>query len=80
MYLYDKKGTQKLIKSVAQEVFDVSGAGDTVVSTFTQSLVSGASLKQAAFISNIAAGIVVGKFGTEVISPSELINGMKKMI
>jgi len=73
MCLFEKDGSASDIESVAQDVFDVSGAGDTVISTFAQSLVSGASLKQAALISNFAAGIVVGKFGTEVTSTDELI-------
>jgi len=73
MCLFEKKGFVTDIESVAQEVFDVSGAGDTVVSTFTQSLVSGASLREAALISNFAASIVVGKFGTEIVTVEELI-------
>lgn len=56
----------------AREVFDVSGAGDTVVSAFTIALVSGANLQEAAVISNHAAGIVVGKRGTATVSVEEL--------
>lgn len=61
------------IPTVAQEVFDVSGAGDTVIATFTLAIAAGASPLEAAIISNHAAGIVVGKVGTATISPEELL-------
>jgi rfaE bifunctional protein kinase chain/domain len=60
------------IPTVAQEVFDVSGAGDTVIATFTLAIAAGASPIEAAVLSNHAAGIVVGKVGTAVVSPEEL--------
>lgn len=61
----------------AKEVFNVSGAGDTVVSAFTLALVSGADLEQAAIIANHAAGIVVGKMGTATVSFQELAESLK---
>jgi D-beta-D-heptose 7-phosphate kinase/D-beta-D-heptose 1-phosphate adenosyltransferase len=61
------------IPTVAQEVFDVSGAGDTVIATFTLAIAAGASPVEAAIISNHAAGIVVGKVGTATASPEELL-------
>jgi D-beta-D-heptose 7-phosphate kinase/D-beta-D-heptose 1-phosphate adenosyltransferase len=61
------------IPTVAQEVFDVSGAGDTVIATFTLAIAAGASPIEAAIFSNHAAGIVVGKVGTAVTSPAELL-------
>jgi len=61
------------IPTVAQEVFDVSGAGDTVIAAFTLAIVAGASPLEAAVISNHAAGIVVGKVGTATASPVELL-------
>ena len=61
------------IPTVAQEVFDVSGAGDTVIATFTLAIAAGASPLEAAMLSNHAAGIVVGKFGTAVTTPEELL-------
>lgn len=67
------------IPTVAQEVFDVSGAGDTVIATFTLALAAGASFKEAAVISNYASGIVVGKVGTAVTTQKELIDSIKKM-
>ncbi len=61
------------IPTVAQEVFDVSGAGDTVIASFTLAVAAGASPVEAAILSNHAAGIVVGKVGTAVTSPEELV-------
>jgi D-glycero-beta-D-manno-heptose-7-phosphate kinase len=61
------------IPTVAQEVFDVSGAGDTVIATFTLAIAAGASPLEAAILSNHAAGIVVGKIGTATTTPEELI-------
>jgi len=61
------------IPTVAQEVFDVSGAGDTVIATFTLAIASGASRREAAIISNHAAGIVVGKIGTATVAPPALL-------
>ena len=60
------------IPTVAQEVFDVSGAGDTVIASFTLAIAAGASPMEAAILSNHAAGIVVGKVGTAVTTPEEL--------
>jgi D-beta-D-heptose 7-phosphate kinase/D-beta-D-heptose 1-phosphate adenosyltransferase len=61
------------IPTVAQEVFDVSGAGDTVIATFTLAVAAGASPFEAAILSNHAAGIVVGKIGTATTTPEELV-------
>jgi D-beta-D-heptose 7-phosphate kinase/D-beta-D-heptose 1-phosphate adenosyltransferase len=73
MRLFEKNGRITHIPTVAQEVFDVSGAGDTVIATFTLALSCGASLLEAAHIANFAAGIVVGKLGTAVTTRQELI-------
>ena len=61
------------IPTIAQEVFDVSGAGDTVIATFTLAIAGGASPIEAAILSNHAAGIVVGKVGTAITTPEELL-------
>ena len=61
------------IPTVEQEVFDVSGAGDTAIASFTLAIAAGASPLEAAIISNHAAGIVVGKVGTATTSPEELL-------
>ncbi len=60
------------IDTVKKEVFDVSGAGDTVIATLAACLASGLDIKSAVEIANIAAGIVVGKFGTATLTLSEL--------
>lgn len=65
------------IPTVAQEVFDVSGAGDTVIATFTLAVAAGASPVEAALLSNHAAGIVVGKVGTATTTPEELVHSFK---
>ncbi|HEY1662097.1 MAG TPA: D-glycero-beta-D-manno-heptose-7-phosphate kinase [Verrucomicrobiae bacterium] len=61
------------IPTVAQEVFDVSGAGDTVIATFTLAIAAGASPMEAAIVANHAAGIVVGKLGTATTTVEELL-------
>jgi D-beta-D-heptose 7-phosphate kinase/D-beta-D-heptose 1-phosphate adenosyltransferase len=66
------------IPTVAQEVFDVSGAGDTVIATFTLAIAAGASPLEAAMISNHAAGVVVGKVGTAIVTPEELAASFKR--
>ena len=66
------------IPTVAQEVFDVSGAGDTVIATFTLAIAAGASPWEAAVISNYAAGIVVGKVGTATTDPVELVESFRR--
>jgi len=73
MALFVKGENPAHIPTRAQEVFDVSGAGDTVIGTFTLALASGASFEEAAHISNYAAGVVVGKIGVGSCSQKELI-------
>lgn len=58
----------------AREVFDVSGAGDTVVAVVGAALAAGQPLEKAAWLANLAAGIVVGKLGTSTVSPAEILN------
>lgn len=62
----------------AQEVFDLSGAGDTAIALFTLALAAGASFEAAAEISNHAAGVVVGKLGTAILSPAELLASFER--
>jgi len=66
------------IPTVAQEVFDVSGAGDTVIASFTLAIAAGASPVEAAILSNHAAGIVVGKVGTATTTPEELAKSFSR--
>src|SRR5690606_11405252 len=65
-----------LIPAQAREVFDVSGAGDTVIATLAAALSVGTPLADAARIANQAAGIVVGKLGTQPILASELATAL----
>ncbi|MCK9383859.1 MAG: bifunctional D-glycero-beta-D-manno-heptose-7-phosphate kinase/D-glycero-beta-D-manno-heptose 1-phosphate adenylyltransferase HldE [Nevskia sp.] len=62
----------------AREVFDVTGAGDTVIATFAAALAAGQDFAQAARIANLAAGIVVGKLGTATVSPAELLRAVRR--
>ena len=73
MSLFEKDGVHTHFPTVAREVFDVTGAGDTVVSAFALSLAAGANLKQAASISNHAAGIVIRELGTATTNVTELL-------
>ena len=66
------------IKATAKEVFDVTGAGDTVISVLTLALACKASLKDAAFIANKAAGIVVAKLGTATVTTDEIKGVLNK--
>lgn len=66
------------IPTVAQEVFDVSGAGDTVIASFTMAIAAGASPIEAAILSNHAAGVVVGKVGTATVTPDELAGSFRR--
>lgn len=65
-------GARLHVPTQAREVADVSGAGDTVIATLGVALAAGASMKEAVRLANRAAGIVVGKFGTAVVTPAEL--------
>ena len=62
------------IPSIAREVFDVSGAGDTVIATASLALLSSATIIDAAHLANTAAGIVVGKLGTATVTSQELLS------
>jgi D-beta-D-heptose 7-phosphate kinase/D-beta-D-heptose 1-phosphate adenosyltransferase len=76
MTLFEKNKIMH-IPTAAKEVFDVTGAGDTVIAVLTLALSCGASLMEAAKIANYAAGIVVGKLGTATVLPSELSKSLK---
>ncbi|NOX32291.1 MAG: D-glycero-beta-D-manno-heptose-7-phosphate kinase [Deltaproteobacteria bacterium] len=74
MVLFEKGREPYTIESKARQVFDVSGAGDTVISLLGLGLATGASFKESAMIANAAAGIVVAKVGTATASIDELAN------
>ena len=74
MLLAEAGKLRTLIPTAAREVFDVSGAGDTVIASLTLGLVSGESFENAAQLANLAAGIVVGKVGTATTTPEEILS------
>ncbi len=80
MTLFQDNGEVTHIPTMAKEVYDVTGAGDTVISVLTLAMASGATAKQAAILSNIAAGIVVGEVGTATIRTSELDDAIRNGI
>jgi D-glycero-beta-D-manno-heptose-7-phosphate kinase len=71
MTLFDAQGELN-VPAVAREVFDVTGAGDTVIATLATMLAAGMGLRDAVPIANRAGGIVVGKFGTATVNYAEL--------
>lgn len=71
-----QSGESTSIPAMAREVFDVTGAGDTVVAVLSLCLTAGAELKEAACLANLAAGLVVGKLGTAVVTQKELIEAL----
>ena len=88
-YLIIKRGEQGMsifeagrkpvhIPTIAREVFDVTGAGDTVIAAASLALLAGASILEAAVIANAAAGVVVAKIGTASCSPQELIDALNR--
>lgn len=73
MMLLEEDGEPVYVPTAAREVFDVTGAGDTVIATLAASLAAGATLAESATLANHAAGIVVGKIGTATASADELL-------
>jgi D-beta-D-heptose 7-phosphate kinase / D-beta-D-heptose 1-phosphate adenosyltransferase len=73
MAVIDRDGTAVPLPTMAQQVFDVSGAGDTVVAATALGLAAGGTIIDAAALANVAAGIVVGKRGTATVSSGEII-------
>ena len=65
------------LPTLAQEVFDVTGAGDTVIGVLATSLAAGKTLDESCVLANAAAGVVVGKIGTSTVSPVELENAVR---
>jgi len=72
MTLFENNGEITHIPTIAKNVFDVTGAGDTVIGTFSLGLAAGLAPKLAAILSNFAAGIVVGEVGTSTVSAEQL--------
>jgi rfaE bifunctional protein kinase chain/domain len=73
MALFQSGGKVQLVPTVAKTVYDVTGAGDTVIASFVSAVAAGASLEEATMISNQAAGVVVGEVGTAIITREALV-------
>jgi D-beta-D-heptose 7-phosphate kinase/D-beta-D-heptose 1-phosphate adenosyltransferase len=78
MSLLGAEGEMAHIPTTAREVYDVTGAGDTVIATLALALASGAKLNEAAIIANHAAGVVVGKVGVAAVSRDELLAALRR--
>lgn len=77
MALFGPEG-MRLVPTFARQVFDVSGAGDTVIALFTASMAAGATAEEAALLANHAAGVVVSKFGTATASVDEILDDIRQ--
>lgn len=71
--IFEGGGVRRDYASKAVQVYDVTGAGDTVISAVTMGLISGLSIDDAVFLANLAAGVVIGKQGTATVSRRELL-------
>jgi rfaE bifunctional protein kinase chain/domain len=78
MTLFSSDGEVNHFPTVAQKVFDVTGAGDTVIAVFVAAVAAGANLKEAAVISNSAAGLVVGQIGTATVTVEQLKKELRR--
>jgi rfaE bifunctional protein kinase chain/domain len=78
MMLLESHHEPVYVETAAREVYDVTGAGDTVIATLAVALSAGASMLEAAMLANHAAGIVVGKVGTATASAEEVINSIRR--
>lgn len=76
MSLYEGEGTSWHLPTQARQVYDVTGAGDTVIGTLALALATGANMREAATLANHAAGIVVGMVGTATVSPKQLLEAI----
>jgi rfaE bifunctional protein kinase chain/domain len=77
MSVFEKGKKAIHIPTAAKEIFDITGAGDTVIATAALALLSGSSILEAAVLANTAAGIVVGKIGTASVTSEELLASLK---
>lgn len=76
--IFERGSRRRDYSSKAVQVFDVTGAGDTVISTITLGLASGLSIDDAVTLANIAAGVVIGKRGTAVVTRTELLERLNE--
>jgi D-beta-D-heptose 7-phosphate kinase/D-beta-D-heptose 1-phosphate adenosyltransferase len=77
MTLFKPKSRAQHFPTMAQEVYDVTGAGDTVLATCALALAAGGSFEEAARLANHAAGVAVGKVGTATVSDRELVRTLR---
>jgi len=77
MILVEADSDPVFVETSAREVYDVTGAGDTVIATLAAALAAGASMTEAAMLANHAAGIVVGKLGTATASATEVLDSIQ---
>lgn len=77
MALFEKDGKLTEIPAEAKTVYDVTGAGDTVIAALTVARTAGASMKEAAYMANVAAGLAVARFGTARVTKDELLEELK---
>ncbi|PIQ85686.1 MAG: D-glycero-beta-D-manno-heptose-7-phosphate kinase [Candidatus Omnitrophica bacterium CG11_big_fil_rev_8_21_14_0_20_45_26] len=80
MAVFEKGGRMTKVPTAAREVYDVSGAGDTVIAVLGLALAAGATMKDAAWLANVAAGVVVGKLGTASLVQKELTGALKEHV
>lgn len=80
MALFEQEGNFNHLPTVAKKVFDVTGAGDTVIAVMTAMMAAGATKLEAAYIANQAAGIVVGYIGTAYVSRDELLETIAEQL
>lgn len=78
MSLFERGQKVKHFPTMAREVYDVTGAGDTVIAAASSAVVAGASLEEAVIIANHAAGVVVAEVGTAVARPEEIVQSMQR--
>ncbi|NQU16781.1 MAG: D-glycero-beta-D-manno-heptose-7-phosphate kinase, partial [Candidatus Saganbacteria bacterium] len=76
--VFSKSGETSHIPAIQREVFDITGAGDTVIATLSLSLASGASIKEAALLGNYAASVAVSKIGTQAVEKDELEEALEE--
>jgi D-beta-D-heptose 7-phosphate kinase/D-beta-D-heptose 1-phosphate adenosyltransferase len=77
MSLFERRRKPVHVPAAAREVFDVTGAGDSVIATAALAVVAGATLSEAAVLANCAAGVVVGKVGTTPATPAEVLAALR---
>ena len=77
MALFEPNQEPYLVPTVAKEVYDVTGAGDTVIGTMALAMAAGFGVREAAQLANHAAGIVVGKVGTATVTQEELARAIQ---